>query len=59
VFRGWSADRAAEDAEEGRRLISLNPQLLTIARVGPKACSMLMKNRSMKDRGIDVQRYFC
>ena len=31
VFRGWSADRAAEDAEEGRRLISLNPQLLTIA----------------------------
>src|SRR5439155_8681696 len=31
VFRGWSADRVAEEAEEGRRLISLNPQLLTIA----------------------------
>src|SRR5207245_1363831 len=32
AFRGRSADRAAEEArEEGRRLISLNPQLLTIA----------------------------
>jgi hypothetical protein len=30
-LRGWSADYVADEAEEGRRLISLNPQLLTIA----------------------------